>query len=374
MRQRIRLGWGDMNAFEVPLRGRRVLVTGHTGFTGGWLVLWLRALGCRISGLALAPDTTPNLFTEAHIAEALESRIGDIRDFTAVRSVMDGSRPEVVFHLAAQPLVSRGFDQPLDTVAINVLGTANVLEAARSSSSVKAVICVTTDKVYAGNPSTFGYMETDALGGADPYSASKSAAEMIAACYIATMAPRGNGCRIATARGGNIIGGGDWSKDRVVPDFVRAVVTKEPLMLRRPDAVRPWQHVLALVHGYLSLAAMLLERNATLLGAFNFGPTGSQAISVSELVERLGKAWCKPALQITLGQFPETAVLQVNSDKACRELGWQPPLDLQRTIEITAEWYRGYYANPDQARDLTESQIADYRRLLQSKPLGSPAS
>jgi CDP-glucose 4,6-dehydratase len=236
------------------------------------------------------------------------------------------------------------------------------------------VICVTTDKVYAGNPSTFGYMETDALGGADPYSASKSAAEMIAACYIATMAPRGNGCRIATARGGNIIGGGDWSKDRVVPDFVRAVVTKGPLMLRRPDAVRPWQHVLALVHGYLSLAAMLLERNATLLGAFNFGPTRSEAVSVGELVERLGKTWCRPDLQITPGQFPESAVLQVNSDKACSELGWQPPLDLQRTIEITAEWYRDYYANPDQARDLIESQIADYRRLLQSKPLGSPAS
>lgn len=363
-----------MNAFEAALQGRRILVTGHTGFTGGWLVLWLNALGCRVSGLALPPDTTPNLFTEARIADVVASRIGDIRDFATVKAAFDEAEPEVVFHLAAQPLVSRGFDLPLDTIATNVLGTANVLEAARLCPTVKAVVCVTTDKVYADHSSASGYVETDALGGADPYAASKAAAEMIAACYVATMAPRGNGCRIATARGGNIIGGGDWSKDRVVPDFVRAVVSGAPLVLRRPAAVRPWQHVLALVHGYLSLAARLLEGDDGSVDAFNFGPSRPEAVSVGELVDWLSKTWRRPELQITQGQFPETAVLQVNSDKARRELGWQPPLDLDRTIEITAEWYRDYYANPGQARDLTEAQIADYRRRLQVEQLASVTS
>jgi len=354
-----------MSVFETALQGRRVLVTGHTGFTGGWLVLWLRALGCRVSGLALPPDTTPNLFTAARIDEGIDSRIGDIRDVATVKAAVDAAAPEIVIHLAAQPLVSRGFDLPLDTIATNVLGTANVLETARLCRSVRAVVCVTTDKVYADCSSACGYVETDALGGADPYAASKAAAEMIAACYIETMAPRGNGCRIATARGGNIIGGGDWSKDRVVPDFMRAAAMNAPLVLRRPGAVRPWQHVLALVHGYLSLAATLLERKETSLDAFNFGPTESEAISVGELVDRLGKAWCLPKLQIAQGQFPETAVLRVNSDKARRELGWKPPLALDRTIVITAEWYRAYYANPGKARDLTEVQIAEYRRQLQ---------
>ena len=356
----------DMNAFETALQGRRVLVTGHTGFTGGWLVLWLRALGCRVSGLALPPDTTPNLFTEARIADVVASRIGDIRDFATVKAAFDEAEPEIVFHLAAQPLVSRGFDLPLDTIATNVLGTANVLEAARLCPTVKAVVCVTTDKVYADHASASGYVETDALGGADPYAASKAAAEMIAACYVATMAPRGNGCRIATARGGNIIGGGDWSKDRVVPDFVRAVVSRRPPRAApsRAPCVRGsmcwrWCTVIFLWR------RRLLEGDDGSVDAFNFGPSRPEAVSVGELVERLGKTWRRPELQITQGQFPETAVLQVNSDKARRELGWQPPLDLDRTIEITAEWYRDYYANPGQARDLTEAQIADYRRQLQ---------
>lgn len=355
-----------MNSFEAAIRGRRALVTGHTGFTGGWLVLWLHALGCRISGLSLPPDTSPNLFTEARIAEAAStSHLGDIRDFSTVKVAVDEAAPEIVFHLAAQPLVSRGFDLPLDTIATNVLGTAHVLEASRLCPSVKAVVCVTTDKVYADHASAAGYVEADALGGADPYAASKAAAEIISACYIETMAPRGNGCRIATARGGNIIGGGDWSKDRVIPDFVRAVISNAPLVLRRPGAVRPWQHVLALVHGYLCLAARLIQRDEQPLDAFNFGPSQPEAVSVSDLVERLGKTWCRPETQITQGQFPETALLQVNSDKARRELGWRPPLDLDRTIEITAGWYRDYYANPVLAREITEAQIADYRRRLE---------
>src|SRR6202140_2832108 len=210
--------------FEVALREQRILMTGHTGFTGGWLALWLRVIGCEVTGLALPPDAEPNLFSLARIGEQLNSRFGDIRDFATVQKAMEAARPSVVFHLAAQPLVSRGFADPLETFATNVIGTAHVLEAARLQPGVKAVVCVTTDKVYADHHRPAGYREDDQLGGRDPYAASKAAAELVAACYRDTMAGRGNDVLIATARGGNIIGGGDWSQDRIVPDYVRAAV------------------------------------------------------------------------------------------------------------------------------------------------------
>src|ERR1700686_2447829 len=210
--------------FEAALAGQRVLLTGHTGFTGGWLALWLRAIGCEVVGLALPPDGEPSLFSAARIADRLNSRFGDIRDFATVKQAMEAARPSFVFHLAAQPLVSRGFAEPLETFATNVIGTANVLEAARLQPGVKAVVCVTTDKVYADHDRQEGYREGDQLGGRDPYAASKAAAELVAGCYRDTMAGRGNDVLIATARGGNIIGGGDWSQDRIVPDYVRAAV------------------------------------------------------------------------------------------------------------------------------------------------------
>src|ERR1700724_2995382 len=240
---------GNHPQFEAALAGRRVMVTGHTGFTGGWLALWLRAIGCEVTGLALLPNTEPNLFSLARIGAQLNSRIGDIRDLATVRQAMAAARPSVVFHLAAQPLVSRGFADPLETLATNVMGTAHVLEAARLEPGVKAVVCVTTDKVYADHDGQKGYREGDRLGGRDPYAASKAAAELVAACYRDTMAGRGNKVLIATARGGNIIGGGDWSRDRIVPDFARAAVSNAPLTLRNPHVVRPWQHFLALVPG-----------------------------------------------------------------------------------------------------------------------------
>src|ERR1700680_1257673 len=226
-------------AFEAALAGQRVLLTGHTGFTGGWLALWLRAIGCEVVGLALPPDSEPSLFSTAGIGDRLNSRIGDIRDFATVKQAMEAARPAIVFHLAAQPLVSQGFADPLVTFATNVIGTAHVLEAARLQAGVKAVVCVSTDKVYADHGREEGYREGDQLGGRDPYAASKAAAELVAACYRATMGGRGNKVLIATARGGNIIGGGDWSRDRIVPDFVRAAVSGAPLTLRNPDAVRP---------------------------------------------------------------------------------------------------------------------------------------
>jgi len=350
--------------FEDAIRGRRVWLSGHTGFTGGWFVLWLKTLGCRVSGLALAPDTEPNLFTAARIADGIDSEIGDIRDFGTVRASIERARPEVIFHVAAQPLVSRSFAEPVETIATNVLGTAHVLEAARQVPGVKAAVCVTTDKVYADLNAGSGYREDDRLGGKDPYAASKVGAEMVAGCYAATLSARGNGCRIATARGGNIIGGGDWSQDRIVPDFVRALVSSRPLVLRRPEAVRPWQHVLALVHGYLALAARLLDDKSGDVSAYNFGPTEGEIVTVRELVGRLCSNWTSPALEFVEGSFPETQVLQVDSAKARRELGWRPPLSLDDTIGLTAAWYRDFYARPEAARDLTMAQIEDYRRRL----------
>src|SRR5712691_3286128 len=273
--------------FEVTLRGQRAFVTGHTGFTGGWLVTWLKRLGCEVAGLALAPVTLPNLLAAAHIDDDMESILGDIRDLSVVKNAFDRHKPAVIFHLASQPLVSRSFADPVETFSTNAIGTVNVLEAARLSPGVKGVVCITTDKVYRDQDWSWGYREIDPLGGKDPYSASKACAELIASAYRATLAARGNGVLIANARGGNIIGGGDWSADRIVPDFVRAVGSKAPISLRNPEAVRPWQHVMALVHGYLMLASRLLGRDAVAADNWNFGPSYDDAKPVRLLVERL---------------------------------------------------------------------------------------
>jgi CDP-glucose 4,6-dehydratase len=352
------------STFEVPLSKQRVLVTGHTGFTGGWLALWLRAIGCEVTGLALPPDTEPNLFSCARIGDQLNSRLGDIRDFATVKQAMEAARPAVVFHLAAQPLVSRGFADPLETFATNVIGTAHVLEAARLQPGVRAVVCVTTDKVYADDAPQNGHREGDQLGGRDPYAASKAAAELVAACYRDTMAGRGNKVLIATARGGNIIGGGDWSRDRIVPDFVRAAVAGAPLTLRNPDAVRPWQHVLALVHGYLVLAGRLIGGDAACAQAWNFGPREGDAVPVQELVDRLGKAWRQPEIDHAKGSFPETHFLHLDSSKARGQLGWQPALDFADAVALTAEWYSEFHARPSGAGELTAAQINRYRQRL----------
>jgi CDP-glucose 4,6-dehydratase len=350
--------------FERALAGARVLVTGHTGFTGGWLALWLRAIGAEVTGLALPPRTQPNLFSAARVGEQLTSRIGDIRDFAAVTRSMADARPSVVFHLAAQPLVSHSFADPLETFATNVVGTANVLEAARLQPSVKALVCVTTDKVYADEDPHRGYREADLLGGKDPYSASKACAELVARCYRASMVARGNGMLIATARGGNIIGGGDWSDDRIVPDFVRAATSDAPLTLRNPAAVRPWQHVLALVHGYLLLASRLVEGRGDCADAWNFGPVETDAVPVAALVDGLAATWKRPPIQTAPGSFPETPFLRLDSTAARNALGWRPPLRFDEALRLTADWYRDYYARPASAQASTMRQIDDYRRRL----------
>lgn len=346
--------------FEKTLAGRRLLITGHTGFTGGWLSLWLKLIGAEVAGLALAPNTSPNLFSAASVADGLDSMIGDIRDAATVKEAVARAAPEVIFHLAAQPLVSRAFEDPLESFATNVLGTAHVLEAARNTPGVKAVVCITTDKVYADQAWPWGYREIDALGGKDPYSASKACTELVAASYRATLAARGNGVRIATARGGNIIGGGDWSDNRIVPDFVRAVTSGNGLTIRNPEAVRPWQHVLALVHGYMVLAHNLMTVPET-DASWNFGPRTDEMKPVSALLEALQANWTQIPIDVTPGAFPETHFLHLDSTKARRSLGWRPPIDFAGTVALTTDWYRRQAQDPGATRAITLEQIAGYR-------------
>jgi CDP-glucose 4,6-dehydratase len=352
--------------FERVLREARVFVTGHSGFTGGWLVSWLKRIGCNVAGLALQPVTEPSLFVSANIAEGIESTIGDIRDLATVRAAIERHRPSVIIHLAAQPLVSKSFVNPIETFATNALGTAHVLEAARLTPDVKCVVCITTDKVYRDQDWVWGYREQDPLGGKDPYSASKACAELVAASYRATLAERGNGVLIANARGGNVIGGGDWSADRIVPDFVSAVTTCQPISLRNPGAVRPWQHVLALAHGYLMLAARLLSGDRTAADNWNFGPSDEAARTVGDLVEQLSTIWTKPKITYAPGSFPETRFLNLDSTKARILLGWVPPLSFADTVELTAGWYRDFTANPADAAQITVRQIEHYRNALRN--------
>src|ERR1700722_760236 len=352
--------------FELALRGQRVFVTGHTGFTGGWLVSWLKQIGCEVAGLALLPTTEPSLFATANIADGIVSTIGDIRDFATVRAAIERHAPSVVIHLAAQPLVSKSFADPIETFAINALGTAHVLEAARLTPDVKAVVCITTDKGYRDQDWVWGYREQDPLGGKDPYSASKACAELVAASYRATLAERGNGVLVANARGGNIIGGGDWSADRIVPDFVRAVTSRQPISLRNPGAVRPWQHVMALVHGYLVLAARLLSGDRTAADNWNFGPGDDAARTVGDLIELLATVWTRPEVTYAPGSFPETRFLHLDSTKARTQLGWIPPLSFADTVELTANWYRDFAASPKKAAEITAAQIEQYRAALRN--------
>ena len=312
---------------------------------------WLKLIGCDVAGLALAPATEPNLFAAANIADGIASTLGDIRDFAIVRSAVERHRPSVIIHLAAQPLVSKSFEDPIETFATNALGTAHVLEAARLVPDVKAVVCITTDKVYRDQDWVWGYREQDPLGGKDPYSASKACAELVAASYRATLAERGNGVLIANARGGNIIGGGDWSADRIVPDFVRAVTARQPISLRSPGAVRPWQHVMALVHGYLVLAARLLSGDR--VGCRQLGilvPSDEAAVPSAIWSSSSLRSGHRPEITYAPGSFPETRFLHLDSTKARTLLGWIPPLSFADTVELTANWYRDFAASPKRPR------------------------
>lgn len=349
--------------FEATLRGKRVMVTGHTGFTGSWVCTWLHEIGATVGGFALAPVTTPSLYVAAGMDTLVDSVIGDVRDLAAVRSAMDAFRPDAVLHLAAQPLVRASYAQPVETFDINVMGTVNVLEAVRHCPSVRSVVCVTTDKVYRNNEWEWPYRENDPLGGKDPYSASKSAAEMVIDSYRVSFAHK-DAARIATARGGNIIGGGDWSDDRLVPDFVRAVTQDGKLTLRYPDATRPWQHVLALAQGYLMLLAALFDEDTKAARAWNLGPHDSREHSVRDVLTLMSAEWRVPSMDLMDSPLSEARALALDSSLAANALGWNPPWDTARVVTETAHWYREYYRDPSAAAAITSDQLARWRTDL----------
>lgn len=340
-------------------RGKRVLITGHTGFKGSWLAFWLTQLGARVTGIALPPATEPNLFTLAGIESLTESHELDIRDAGALANLVVATEPEIVFHLAAQPLVRASYRDPPGTFATNVQGTVNLLEALRPLTAVRVVVAITTDKVYRNLEQPFPYRESDALGGHDPYSASKAAAELAIASYRDSFLAA-NGVAVASARAGNVIGGGDWSEDRLIPDAVRAWGSGEPLLIRRPEAIRPWQHVLEPLAAYLQLAERLWD-NPDLAGAYNFGPLTHEAASVRDVIERARMVFEHATVHYGDGtEGPhEAGWLALEVAKARTALGVQPRWSLEQAVRRTIEWYLAQKSGED-ARTLCESDIAAF--------------
>lgn len=348
-------------------RGKKILVTGHTGFKGSWLTQVLLRMGANVSGYSLAPSTKPNAYAAIGLDKAVAGHIADIRDYKKLAEAFATERPEIVFHLAAQPLVRDSYDDPLYTFSTNVMGTANVLECVRRLSGVKAAVIITTDKVYE-NKGVRPHKEDDELGGYDPYSSSKVCAEYVTRCYIRSYfnpdSKTGNTkpeTLIASARAGNVIGGGDWSKDRLVPDIVRSIIEKnEPVMLRNPDAIRPWQHVLDPLFGYLMLARRLYEADRKAVGAWNFAPEKESFITTEKLVERSIKAIGKGSYEVkAAGGKHETGILKLDASKAKKELGWKPCLGIDESLEWTFEWYKSFYKGDDVA-NITNAQIGRF--------------
>ena len=339
-------------------RGRRALVTGHTGFKGSWLSLWLQELGAEVSGLGLEPPTEPSLFRAARVEEGMSSTIADVRDRAAVAAAVAGARPDVLLHLAAQPLVRESFVNPVETYEINVTGTANVLDAAVRA-GVRAVVVVTSDKCYAPRADGKPCREGDELGGADPYSNSKACAELVAAAWRESFGA-GGGPAIATVRAGNVIGGGDWAADRLVPDAIRAALDRRPLLVRNPDAIRPWQHVLNPLSGYLEVAQRLGEEPEA-AAAWNFGPAPDDELPVRDVADRLAALWGEGLEWRAEGDGgpPETAVLRLDSAKARERLGWAPRWHLDEALSATVDWSRAWAAGAD-ARGITAAQLAAF--------------
>ena len=341
-------------------RGRRVLVTGHTGFKGSWLSLWLHSMGAEVTGLALPAPTNPSLFEAARIEGIVEHVLTDVGDYAAVRSAFARAKPELVFHLAAQPLVRASYSDPVGTYATNVMGTVHVLEAARHAGSVKGIVCVTSDKCYANREWVWPYRESDPMGGHDPYSSSKGCAELVAASWRSSFFET-DGPALATVRAGNVIGGGDWAEDRLIPDLIRAFEAGVAPLIRAPDAVRPWQHVLEALGGYIAIAERLMAGDRSFADAWNFGPSDEDARPVGWIVERMRAAWGDgDAPLLDSGPRPhEAGLLRLDSSKARAALGWRPALTLDRALEWIVSWHKAV-GSGDDARAVTLAQIADY--------------
>ena len=341
--------------------GRRVLVTGHTGFKGAWLSLWLQDMGAEIYGLSDAVPTEPALYELARVREGMrDERSADVRDVAAVADAMRAWDPEVVIHMAAQPLVRHSFSHPRETFEVNVMGTVNVLDAAREVPGVRAVVVVTSDKCYENRGWEWGYREDEAMGGHDPYSSSKGAAELVVSAYRRSFFSDPAGPRVASARAGNVIGGGDWAPERLMSDLVYAALHEETLLIRNPAAVRPWQHVLSPLSGYLVLAQALWD-SETFAGGWNFGPEDGDAQPVSWIVERMRDRWSgRPAWEADPGPHPhEAAYLKLDSSRARLRLGWRPLVPLETALHSVVDWYEAFSAGAD----MRQTSLAQLRAL-----------
>lgn len=345
-----------VNLFADIYNGKRVLVTGHTGFKGSWLSLWLTELGAEVTGASLSPETKYNHWDLINLS--IDDRRCDIRDYIHVEQIIKDIQPEIVFHLAAQPLVRRSYRDPLETWSTNVMGTVNVLEACRHTPSVRAIVAITTDKCYENFELSRGYREDDRLGGYDPYSASKAGSELVAASYRRVFFDTDAGALLATARAGNVVGGGDWSVDRLIPDLIRAVSEHKSLEIRFPNATRPWQHVLESLSGYLVLGQKLLMGCREVAGPWNFGPRPEGNRTVLEVLRKLNKAWTEIKWHETECTQPhEAGLLYLDSGKAHRKLNWQPVWNMDHTIEKTVDWYQQWLQT---GHIISKQQLASY--------------
>jgi CDP-glucose 4,6-dehydratase len=356
---------------------KRVLLTGHTGFKGSWLSLWLQSLGAETIGYSLPPPTRPSLYDLADVGRGMKSIQGDILDLERVRNILQAQRPEIVIHAAAQSLVRQSYADPVGTYATNVLGTVHVLEAVRGVPEVRGVLIITSDKCYENRDDLRAYSETDRLGGKDPYSSSKAAAELVTAAFRRSFfkdTERGvnAGVGVGTARAGNVIGGGDWAADRLVPDVIRAVLERSEVLIRNPSALRPWQHVLDPLCGYLTLAEKLYENPSSFSASWNFGPDESESLSVAAVVKRLSELW-GPGISSRFdgrAQPHEAQYLKLDCTKAKTELGWEPQWDLDHALEATVQWYKKYQSGGD-VRSLTLEQIYSYQSMLSALKIPS---
>ncbi|MHB9003109.1 MAG: CDP-glucose 4,6-dehydratase [Coriobacteriia bacterium] len=348
--------------FDGAFAGRRVFITGHTGFKGSWLAEWLLGMGAIVAGYSLEPPTEPSLFDELGLANRLSHEVGDVRDASSLSRYMREFDPEIVFHLAAQPLVRLSYEEPVATYETNVMGTVNVLEAIRTCPSVRVAIVVTSDKCYENRETGQAYREDDCLGGFDPYSSSKGCAELVTAAYRRSFFGPESPVRIASARAGNVIGGGDWALDRIVPDCVRALEADTPILVRNPDAVRPWQHVLEPLSGYLQLASRLWSQGAELDGAWNFGPLSQDDVPVREIVDSIIAEWGSGSWETPSGKPDgphEARLLALDITKARERLGWEPLYTTQKSCAATAAWYGARHKGAD-AGEMTRSDIDAY--------------
>ena len=355
---------GGLTMFGNTYTGRRVLVTGHTGFKGGWLVLWLKELGAEVCGYALAPNTTPHLFEAARVPDGIKSVIGDIRDRELLHKTFQDFRPEIVFHLAAQPLVRLSYAEPVLTYETNVLGTLNVLEAARGCGSVKAFVNITTDKCYENKEVARGYTEEDPMGGYDMYSSSKGFVEILSSSYRRSFLQQHGAFALATARAGNVIGGGDWALDRLIPDCVRSIEAGKEIEIRNPAATRPWQHVLEPLSGYLLLGHLLFTQGSNYAEGFNLGPRPESVLTVAEVAEQAVQAYGKGSVRVhKRDDLHEANLLMLDITKAKEVLGWWPTYTAREAIEKTVAWYKRFYQG-EPMRGFTLQQIHDYEEHI----------